>query len=123
MNPKTLKNPQDNPIVSQPTLFRPSVNIQGNREITPSTLKWIRLLSVPTSPLDAFNVSLQWLFGAMVSVQLTLIFPLALQITIGAFWVLLGSLITIAVNKESHLVKDVALIVASVIIGFVLGVL
>lgn len=120
---KGSNNPNDYPVVSQPSPRNPSVEIRGNRETAPSTIKWIKLLSVPTSPLDAVNTTLQWLFAAKVSIDIALVSPFALQVVFGVAWVLLASLISIVVSKEPELVPSVCLIAFSVILGFILGVL
>lgn len=113
-------NPLDNPVVAQPSVFRPTVTVVGNREILPSTTQWVRLFALPTNPIDAMATSLGWLWAAYGTTLLTLISPLAVQVALGFIWLFLLGSLGLLVTKDTTRYPDAVWVSLSVLIGVAL---
>ena len=116
-------NPNESPVVAQPSLFKPSVTITGNREILPSNTQWLRLFLLPTNPLNAMMVSLQWLWSSYGSLSLALATPIAVQVIIGTVWLFLLSCLFVLSLKEPKAKIDLIWVLTSITLGVLLCVL
>lgn len=110
-------NPNDNPVVSQPSVFRPTVTVVGNREIIPSTTQWVRLFALPTNPIDAMATSLGWLWAAYGTTLLTFVSPLAVQVGLVFIWVFLVGSLALLVVKEPTRYPDAVWVSLSILLG------
>jgi hypothetical protein len=113
-------NPNESPVVAQPSLFKPSVTITGNREILPSSTQWLKLFLLPTHPLDALMVSLQWLWSSYSSLSIALITPVAAQVVIGIVWLFLLGCLFIVSLKEPRVKLDLIWVLISISLGICL---
>lgn len=116
-------NPYNNPTVSQPSVFRPTVVVEGNRETSQTLHGWLQLLQLPNTPLDTFNTCLQWLFVSQVATQVALVAPLWLQISLMMPWLFLAFMMSYLVNKVPQIIPDVLVITVSVVLGVCLVIL
>lgn len=63
-----MADPDKLPKVSRPSMFRPEVEVQGNREVLPGLTQYLRLYLLPSNPINAFMKLCQYyLSSALVS--------------------------------------------------------
>jgi hypothetical protein len=113
------KNPNHNPVVIPGNSRRPS-EVVGNREIRPTSIQWVRLFALPTNPLEAMVVSLQWLWGSYASLSVSMVSPLAVQVVIGFIWLFLLGCLGILTVKDKTAQIDSIWVLLSITMGILL---
>lgn len=115
-------DPDSNPRVTKPSLFKPDVEITGNREVVPTTTLYQRFFKLPTNPVIAFVKLNQYFVASLGSCWLVTFFPIIwLQVAIGLVWFMWFLFATITWLKHQELRHDLIATVFIIIMATVVA--
>jgi hypothetical protein len=118
-NNNNNQNPENNPRVSEGSIFRPSFDIVGNREVVPHINGWKRLLGIPSNSVQAICKFVCYVLAASIYIEVYVLFPpIFFGFTI--FWVVMTIAMIALVYKDNGYIIDVVYVLLAILIGSLL---